>query len=142
VRARLVRLGLILAGIAAVAFVIAVALRPRPDRPAGHAYPIPSATDRITVEVLNASGRTGIARVGARQLRRHGLDVVFFGNADASSPAESTRIIARRGSLKAAETVAGALGQGRVGSEMDTLRRVDVTVLLGKDFQPEPGLHP
>lgn len=141
-RSRFVAVGLILAGVAAVALVIAVVLRPRQDRPAGNAYPIPSATDRITVEVLNASGRTGIARLGARQLRRHGLDVVFFGNADVSSPAESTRVIARRGSLKAAEAVADALGQGRVGSETDTLRRVDVTVLLGKDFRPEPELHP
>ena len=46
------------------------------------ARPVPG--DRgaaITVEVLNANGRAGDARVGTRLLRRQGIDVVYFGNA-------------------------------------------------------------
>jgi hypothetical protein len=38
--------------------------------------------------------------------------------------------------------VAEALGVGRVLVEPDTLRRVDVTVLLGTDWRPRLPLHP
>ncbi len=63
--------------------VAAVALRPRPATPpVEHAYPIPSADQRILVEVLNATPRPGLARAAARALRRRGLDVIFFGRMD------------------------------------------------------------
>ncbi len=32
----------------------------------------------ITVEVLNANGRGGDARIGTQRLRRAGMDVVYF----------------------------------------------------------------
>lgn len=117
-----------------VVLLAIVFLRPHRDQVAGHAFPIPSADDRILVEVLNATGRQGLARLGTRQLRRQGLDVVFFGNAD--STVDSTRIIARRGKRDDAERVQKALGLGRVLLQSDTLLRVDVSVLLGSDYQP------
>ncbi len=123
--------------------VAAVALRPRPAAPPiEHAYPIPSADQRILVEVLNGTARPGLARAAARALRRRGLDVIFFGNGDAGGEGDSTRIIARRGNRAAAERVARALGQGTVKVQTDTLRRVDVSVLLGKDYRPPPDGHP
>jgi hypothetical protein len=71
-------------------------------------------------------------------LRRRGLDVVFFGNAD--GPVDSTRVIVRRGDPGRGRQVWQALGAGRIIVEPDTLRRVDVTVILGLDFQaPELG---
>ena len=100
--------------------------------PDGH--PIPG--DRgpaITVEVLNASGKAGEARVGTRLLRRAGIDVVFFGNA-AASGLDSTRIIVRRGDTKPAERVRAALGQGRIEVQLDSSKLLDVSVLLGADF--------
>jgi len=125
--------------------VAAVARRPR-SRPATpaveHAYPIPAPDHRIVVEVLNTTGRPGLARAATRALRRRGLDVVFFGNGDLPTPVDSTRIIARRGDRVAAERVARALGQGMVKVQPDTLRRVDVTVLLGGDYRPPPDGHP
>src|SRR6478752_2566402 len=66
-----------------------------------HLYPVPEGDDRIVVEVLNATGKQGIARVGTRALRRKGVDVVFFGNADTT--ADSTKIILRRGSRERAD---------------------------------------
>ncbi len=123
--------------------VAAVALRPRPAAPhIEHAYPIPSADQRILVEVLNGTARPGLARAAARALRRRGLDVIFFGNGDAGGDGDSTRIIARRGNRAAAERVARALGQGIVKLQTDTLRRVDVSVLLGKDYRPPGDGHP
>lgn len=89
----------------------------------------------ITVEVLNASGRAGDARVGTRLLRHEGIDVVYFGNAGASM-LDSTRIIVRRGPAKVGEKVRAALGVGRVEIELDSSKLLDVSVLLGSDFVP------
>jgi hypothetical protein len=111
----------------------------RRDRVAGHAFDIPTGDGRIVVEVLNGSGKTGLGRLGTRRLRRMGLDVVYFGNAEAS---DSTRVIARRGDRGRAETVRDALGVGLVVVAPDTLRRVDVSVILGQDFQPDEDGRP
>ncbi|HKU63062.1 MAG TPA: LytR C-terminal domain-containing protein [Gemmatimonadales bacterium] len=122
-----------------VALVIEVT-PPARERVTGHAYPVPAPDRRITVEVLNASGRAGLARSATRLLRRRGLDVVFFGNADA--PADSTRIVVRRGDPGAGRDVRDGLGMGRVTIVPDTLRRVDVSVILGRDFRIRSDLHP
>ncbi len=98
------------------------------------AHPVPGDEGpAITVEVLNASGRPGEARVGTRLLRHAGIDVVYFGNA-AESGLDSTRIIVRRGTTQAAERVRAALGQGRIEVDLDSSRLLDVSVLLGADF--------
>jgi hypothetical protein len=117
-----------------------VVLHFRRDRLPGHAYAIPSGRSRIVVEVLNGSGLDGAARLGTRQLRGKGFDVVYVGNA--AGGVDSTRIILRRGETSAAEQVKAALGLGSIGIERDTLRRVDVTVILGPDFQPDETLRP
>ena len=136
------RRGLI-AGAALLAFIVLVwfARTLRRDRVEGHAFDIPDADHRILVEVLNGSGRPGLARLGARRLRRLGFDVVYFGNAD-SPPVDSTRVLLRRGERARATRVRGALGAGRVIDQTDTLRRVDVTVILGPDFQPDENGRP
>ena len=113
---------------------------PEPERVTGHAYPVPAPDRRITVEVLNASGRAGLARGATRLLRRRGLDVVFFGNADTA--ADSTRIVVRRGDPGAGRDVRDALRMGRVTIVPDTLRRVDVSVILGRDFRIRGEMHP
>ncbi len=112
---------------------------PRPAMPAA-APLVVTPKDKVTVEVLNGTQRQGAARTATRMLRRRGLDVVFLGNAD--SLAGSTRVIARRGDVERARYVAAALGGGRVVVEVDTFRRVDVSVILGDDFQPSSDLHP
>jgi hypothetical protein len=126
--------------LAAVLVVFLLARGHRSKNPE-HAYPVPSHADRVIVEVLNGTSRTGLARVGTRQLRREGLDVVFFGNAEAKE--DSTRVILRRGSTEdPAERVAHALRAGKIEKNLDTLRRVDVTVILGDDYRPPAELHP
>ena len=102
--------------------------------------PITAPKGRVTVEVLNGTQRQGAARTATRMLRRNGLDVVFLGNADSMSP--ETRVLARRGDSVRARYVAAALGTGAVTVEIDTLRRVDVSVILGDDFRPSPEIHP
>ncbi len=94
----------------------------------------------LVVEVLNASGRPGNARVGTRVLRRAGIDVVYFGNAPAAlGVIDSTRIIVRRGAVSVGERVRRALGAGRVEVQPDSARLLDASVLLGVDFAPPPS---
>lgn len=113
----------------------------RRDRVEGHAFDIPSADGRIMVEVLNGSGKNGLGRLGTRRLRRMGIDVVYFGNADGQQ-LDTTLIVARRGDRKRAEEVRDALGVGQIAVQSDTLRRVDVSVILGKDFQADEDGRP
>ncbi len=112
----------------------------RRDRVEGHAFDIPTGDHRIIVEVLNGSGRNGLARLGARRLRRHGIDVVLFGTAD--STVDSTQVIIRRGDKARADRVQDALGVGRIREARDSLRLVDVTVILGPDFIPDENGRP
>ncbi|HEV8304938.1 MAG TPA: LytR C-terminal domain-containing protein [Gemmatimonadales bacterium] len=113
---------------------------------AGPAHAVPG--DRgpaLLVEVLNASGQPGDARIGTRVLRRAGIDVVYFGNAPAVvGILDSTRIIVRRGTADVGARVRKALGAGRVEVQLDSARLLDASVLLGADFTPPPGLdfHP
>jgi hypothetical protein len=110
------------------------------ERVQGHAYAVPSPANRVTVEVLNGTRRQGLARVATRALRERGIDVVFFGNAD--TLADSTRVVVRRGDPGRGKDVVEALGAGRIRIEPDTLRRVDVTVIVGEDYRPRLPLHP
>lgn len=110
------------------------------DRVTGHAYDIPSGSDRTIVEVLNGSGRKGLARLGARRLRRYGVDVVYFGND--SLLRDTTQILVRRGNRDQGEQVRKVLGAGAIAVLTDTLKRVDVTVILGRDFTPDEDGRP
>ena len=118
----------------------ALLLRPNPEPKTATALPRIAPEGRITVEVLNGTRRQGAARTATRVLRRQKLDVVFLGNAD--TLVDSTLIVARRGDSTRARYVAAALGVGAVLVETDTFRRVDVSVILGDDFQPRLEPHP
>jgi hypothetical protein len=134
------RLALIAGGALLVAFLV-VTRRSAPGAPSDHAFPIPGERDHLVVEVLNGSGRPGLARTATRALRRGGLDVVFFGNADgAASP--TTQLLVRRGDSTAARRAAPLLGVGVPEWAADSLRRVDLTVILGADYQPPAEIHP
>jgi len=114
------------------------------DRAGSAPYAVPGTRgERITVEVLNATARPGLARAGTRLLRRAGIDVVALGNAPAVAPdLDSTRLVVRRGSTARAERVRRALGVGTIVVERDSTRLLDVTVLLGADFTPRLDFHP
>jgi hypothetical protein len=53
-----------------------------------------------------------------------------------------TRVIVRRGDPGAGRDVRDALGLGRIMIQPDTLRRVDVSVILGRDFRMRGEAHP
>jgi hypothetical protein len=90
---------------------------------------------RVRVEVLNAAGRPGLARLATERLRDRGFDVVFYGNAGEFGRAR-TAVIDRVGRPEGAREVAAALGAGDVTSQPDPSRLVEVSVVLGEDWPP------
>jgi hypothetical protein len=85
------------------------------------------------VEVLNASGRAGLARAATDRLRSAGFDVVFFGNAG-TQHGDSSVVIARTASDAAARAAARQLGIAPVIARPDTALFLDATVVIGKDW--------
>ena len=97
--------------------------------------------ERVIAEVLNGTSRRGLARLVTRLLRQGGVDVVYFGTA--SAPATATEILVRRGEDTAPGLrVADALGAGTVRVAPAPERRVDLTIIIGNDYQPPQTSHP
>jgi hypothetical protein len=92
---------------------------------------------RVRVQVLNASGRPGLARDATRELRDRGFDVLEFGNAPAGSDPERSVVLDRVGKLELARQVADAIRIGRVQAKPDSNLVLDVTVILGRDWAPD-----
>jgi LytR cell envelope-related transcriptional attenuator len=117
----------------------------RSDRAGASALRIPGEQGgpHITVEVLNSSGKPGLAKVATRLLRRAGIDVVAFRNApETVGTLDSTRIAVRRGTSDVGERVRKPLGVGLVTVQPDTTRLLDASVFLGADFAPRVEFHP
>jgi hypothetical protein len=129
----------VIALLLAAAFIASFLLGVRAPRraPARFAEPVqqePPARAAGRVEVLNASGRAGLARAATDRLRGGGYDVVFFGNASGFS-GDTTLIIDRTGNDAVARAVARYLGIGAVRTERDTTLFVDATVVIGRDWR-------
>jgi hypothetical protein len=108
---------------------------PAPPAPAGIADSgafAPAGT-RVRVQVLNAGGVAGLARRATIRLREYGYDVVDYGTSQDTS--SLTRVRVTRTSRAFGEPITRALGTGRL-EEVETLRYVDVVVLLGRDWTP------
>ncbi len=93
---------------------------------------------RVRVEVLNAGGRSGVAREATGALRDLGLDVVYYGNAENFSEDPSV-VLDRVGRLEEARAVADALGIRQVLVEPDSNLFVDLSIRLGPEWSLPPG---
>lgn len=121
----------------------AVALLACGRGPDDAAYAVPGDNGvALTVEVLNGTTRSGLARLGTRMLRRAGVDVVYFGNAHGGGELDSTRIVVRRDAAGAGERVRRVLGLGVVVVRLDSAPLLDATVVLGRDFTPRAEFDP
>jgi calcineurin-like phosphoesterase len=91
--------------------------------------------DRVIgrVEVLNASGRDGLARDATDRLRSAGFDVVYFGNAPGGIR-DSSGVLDRTGHLAVARAAARRLGISSVRAARDSTLFVDATIVLGTDW--------
>jgi LytR cell envelope-related transcriptional attenuator len=130
---------------ARLALILALALASAcRHRALPQAFAIPGDSGpTLTVEVINTTGKTGLARSGTRLLRSAGIDVVnYFASGD--KPLDSTRIVVRRGTAATGERVRTVLKVGRVVVQPDSNRLVDVSVQLGADFAARAPLdfHP
>lgn len=95
----------------------------------------PRVSERVRVEVLNGGAFAGAARQATEALRELGFDVVYFGNA-ATSDRDSSVVLDRMGTVHRARSVADALGIRQVRSEPDSNLYLDVSVVLGMDWDP------
>ena len=112
----------------------------RGSAPAAPAAAAPQSTakapvGRVRVQVLNASGRPGLAREATGLLRDRGFDVVEFGNGKGFPP-DSSIVLDRAGRAETARQVADAVGIRRVAARPDPSLFLDVTVVLGRDWKP------
>ncbi|MEX1182242.1 MAG: LytR C-terminal domain-containing protein [Gemmatimonadota bacterium] len=140
-RPRLEAAALIAASVICAAFVASFVLGLRNTQRAAASPPAPAAAPAVqeaegTVEVLNGSGRSGMARQVTARLREAGFDVVFFGNAPASA-GDSSVVLDRTGDDAVARAAGRALGIDRVRTERDTTLYLDATIILGRDWAPE-----
>ncbi len=94
----------------------------------------PRPAGRVRVEVLNASGVPGLAARGRTMLRDRGFDVVYVGNASGYEP-DTSLVLDRVGRMELARSVADEMAIPRVYARPDSNVFVDVTVVLGKDWQ-------
>jgi hypothetical protein len=137
-RRRLIRRLVALAILIVIVGVVVVALRkpstraPQAVRQAVDAEAPPGV--RIRVEVLNATRVRGLARRATMHLRDRGFDVVSVGTS--RDTRDSTLVLDRSGHPDWAELVAKALGGARVEAAPDSLRYLDVTVLVGATWLP------
>jgi hypothetical protein len=103
--------------------------------------PIPGEGDKIEVEVLNATRVDGLARAMTLQLRRAGIDVVFFGTAR-ETPLDSTLILMRRGDTTFGTRIRKVLGTGKIVMQPDASLLLDASVLLGLDLVSSRCIQP
>ena len=88
----------------------------------------------ITIEVLNATSRSGLASSVAEKLKEEGYNVTKIGNYKTTSNMTTT-IISRTDSNEYAKKVKSFLGIGTVKTEKEESSKVDVTVILGSDYK-------
>lgn len=93
---------------------------------------------RIKVEVVNATDTRGLARLATAWLRDKGFDVVSTGTAAEKDRRDSSLVIDRSGHPEWAAMAAKAIGGARVEARPDTLRFLDLTVLVGRAWRPPP----
>jgi hypothetical protein len=90
--------------------------------------------DRIRVQVLNGNGAIGSTRSVTARLVPAGAHIVLSGNADSFAYAQTQIVFYDRSQQQAAERVRQALGTGRLVLSRQPLDVVDVTVVIGRDF--------
>ena len=97
--------------------------------------PLPAAPGKLLgrVEVLNATGRSGLARAATEQLRDAGYDVVFFGTNRVNT--DSSVVLDRSGRPDIASGIASALGVTAIRTQKDTTLLLDATVIVGNDWK-------
>ncbi|MDY7100946.1 MAG: LytR C-terminal domain-containing protein [Actinomycetota bacterium] len=98
-----------------------------------------TADDRLRVRLLDGSGSSERALAASLDLVPAGAEITVFGNADSFDVAESEVIYHREGIEDRAAALADAIDADRLVfvESSDTL--VDVTVIIGADYETPPS---
>ena len=86
----------------------------------------------IRIELLNGSGRAGLAGELASYLRDGGFDVLEVSNADRSDY-RATLVVNRTEVTEPGRVVAEYLGTRHVIQQISSQEMIDVTVIVGRD---------
>jgi hypothetical protein len=97
----------------------------------------PGAATRPRLQVLNGTGSVGLAQKASDKLGPAGVEIKLTGNAGRLDYEESQIVFYRRGDEAVAQRVQKALGVGRLVFSRTPIDVVDVTVIVGRDFQPQ-----
>jgi LytR cell envelope-related transcriptional attenuator len=107
------------------AFGVSAALRVGPQ-------PVGKPKQPIRIELLNGSGRAGLAGQLASYLRDGGFDVMEVSNAERSDY-RNTLVVNRTEAPEPGKVVAEYLGTRHVIQQVGTQEMIDVTVIVGRD---------
>lgn len=107
------------------------------DRP-GRPVRVIGDSLRITVEVVNATAVRGLGRTATAWLRDVGFDVVNTTTAAAKDLRDSSLVLYGTGHPEWAMIAAKAIGGARIEARPDSLRYLDLTVLVGRSWRPPP----
>jgi hypothetical protein len=107
------------------AFAVSAALRVGPQ-------PIGKPKHPIRIELLNGSGRPGLAGDLASYLRDGGFDVLEVSNADRADY-RNTLVVCRTEAPEPGKIVAEYLGTRHVIQQIGTQEMIEVTVIVGRD---------
>jgi len=86
----------------------------------------------IRIELLNGSGRAGLAGELASYLRDGGFDVLEVSNADRADY-RATLVVNRTEATEPGKVVAEYLGTRHVIQQISSQEMIDVTVIVGRD---------
>ena len=107
------------------AFAVSVALRVGPQPTGRPKHP-------VRIELLNGSGRPGLAGDLASYLRDGGFDVIEVSNADRADY-RNTLVVSRTEAPEPGKIVAEYLGTRHVIQQIGTQELIEVTVIVGRD---------
>jgi hypothetical protein len=88
--------------------------------------------DPFQIEVLNGTGKHGLAQAAKRSLHRRGIDVIEVGNAKSFDYAHSVLIARKRG--VDVDKLGAMLRCTRIVEQIDD-RMPDATLILGDDYR-------
>jgi LCP family protein required for cell wall assembly len=92
---------------------------------------------RVRVEVWNAAGVNKLAEKVVWILRKHGYDVIDWGNFSVRQ--KKTLIKDLTGDLQASQKISDILGCGEVITRYNEKRLIDISVILGEDCKLNNG---
>ena len=108
------------------ACAVSIALRVGPRAAGGR------PKEPIRIELLNGSGRAGLAGELASYLRDGGFDVLEVSNADRADY-RTTLVVSRTEATEPGKVVAEYLGTSHVIQQISSQEMIDVTVIVGRD---------